>query len=253
MVGKLGAAIALVAIVAAVAWIALVVHGRPQSLGLAQSSQRSPAPSPSPDDPLTLACRRPAVQNNSEPPPGGMWTIQPGSVAGYRAHEKFADLEAPHEAVARTDRLSGWILVGGATGSIQLLTGCVAIDVRTLHSVDQLPGFNTTDRDGNSRDMLRADSNPYVIFQPYPATLVLASSSTAIQRVQLSGDVQISGVTKTCTFALDARLVDTQLTVAGATTIHAGDFGVDVPQAADGFVRVDPQIVLEVSLILIRP
>jgi len=30
------------------------------------------------------------------------------------------------------------------------------------------------------------------------------------------------------------------------------EFGVEVPQEADGFVRVDPRITLEVSLVLLK-
>ena len=145
--GKVGAAIAVVAVLAAVGGVTLIIHGRPQALGLAQTAPKSPAPSPSPDDPLALACRRPAVPGNSTPGIDGLWTTQTGSVVGYRAHEKFAELTSPHEAVARTERLNGWILVATSAGSIQLLTGCIAVDVRTLHSIDELPGFNTADRD----------------------------------------------------------------------------------------------------------
>jgi polyisoprenoid-binding protein YceI len=250
---KIGAAIAVVAILAAAGAITLVIHGRPQPLGLAQTGLGSPAPSPSPDDPLALTCRRPAVPGNSPRGVAGLWTIQPASVAGYRAHEKFADLTSPHEAVARTDRLSGWILVASGSGSTQLVTGCVAVDVRTLHSVDVLPGFNRADRDRSASDFLSAGLHPFVVFQPYPAPLALDPNSGAVQHVRISGDLQISGVTGQATFSLDLQLNHNQLTAAGSTTVQAGDFGVQVPQGAGGFVSVDPNITLEVSLILLKP
>ena len=250
--GKVGAAIAVVAVLAAVGGVTLIIHGRPQALGLAQTAPKSPAPSPSPDDPLALACRRPAVPGNSTPGIDGLWTTQPGSVVGYRAHEKFAELTSPHEAVARTERLNGWILVATSAGSIQLLTGCIAVDVRTLHSIDELPGFNTADRDRSANEMLGAYSHPFVIFQPYPVSLALDPNSTAVQHVRLAGDLQIREVAKQSTFALDVRLKDNQLSAAGNTMVQVGDFGVEVPQEAGGFVRVDPQITLEVSLVLLK-
>jgi len=250
--GKVGAAIAVVAVVGAVGGLTLIIHGRPQPLGLAQTAPKSPAPSPSPDDPLALACRRPAVPGNSTPGIDGLWTTQPGSVVGYRAHEKFAELTSPHEAVARTERLNGWILVATSAGSIQLLTGCIAVDVRTLHSIDELPGFNTTDRDRSANEMLGAYSHPFVIFQPYPVSLALDPNSAAVQHVRLAGDLQIRDVAKQSTFSLDVRLKDNQLSAAGNTTVQVGDFGVEVPQEAGGFVRVDPQITLEVSLVLLK-
>src|SRR3989442_3394720 len=134
--GKVGAAIAVVAVLAAVGGVTLIIHGRPQALGLAQTAPKSPAPSPSPDDPLALACRRPAVPSNSTPGIDGLWATQPGSIAGYRAHEKFAELTSPHDAVARTGRVSGWILVSTSADSVLLLTACIAVAVRTLHIVD---------------------------------------------------------------------------------------------------------------------
>src|SRR5205807_8236328 len=182
----------------------------------------------------------------------GLWALQPGSLAGYRAHEKFEQLTSPHEAVARTDALSGWILVTGG-GPIQLEAACIAIDVRRLHSVDELPGFDTADRDKSAFDMLDAHSHPYVIFQPYPALLSLDPKSNAVQHVQISGDLQISGVTKPATFWLEVRLQNNQLAAAGTTTVPVGDFGVEVPQEAGQFVQVDPRITLEVSLILLKP
>lgn len=250
--GKVGAAIAVVAVVAVVGGVTLIIHGRPQPLALAQTVPKSAAPSPSPDDPLALTCRKPAVPGNSTPGIAGLWTTQPGSVVGYRAREKFAELTSPHEAVARTERLNGWILVAASASSIQLLTGCIAVDVRSLHSMDELPGFNTSDRDRSASDMLGTTSYPYVIFQPYPASLALDASSTAVQHVRLSGDLQIRGVAKQSVFSLDVRLKDNQLSAAGNTMVQVGDFGVEVPQAADGFVKVDPQITLEVSLVLLK-
>ena len=249
---KASAAIAFVAVVAATAAVFVLLHGRAQPLGLAQTTPRSPAASPSPDDPLAEACRRPAVPGSPSPGVAGLWALQPGSLAGYRAHEKFAELTSPHEAVARTDALSGWILVSDGS-PIQLEAACIAIDVRKLRSVDELPGFNTADRDRSASDMLGVHEHPYVIFQPYPGVLALDPASTAVQQVKISGDLQISGVTKPATFSLDVRLQNNQLAAAGTTIVQVGDFGVEVPQEAGQFVEVDPRITLEVSLILLKP
>src|SRR2546423_288020 len=249
---KAGAALALVAVLAVIAVIFVLLHGRAQPLALAQPTPRTPAASPSPNDPLAQACRRPAVRGSSSAGVAGLWALQPGSLAGYRAHEKFAELTSPHEAVARTDALSGWILVSGGS-PVQLEAACIAIDVRKLRSVDELPGFNTADRDRSASDMPGVHEHPYVIFQPYPGALVLDPASTAVQHLKISGDLQISGVTKPATFSLDVRLQNNQLAAAGTTIVQVGDFGVEVPQEAGQFVEVDPPITLEVSLILLQP
>jgi len=254
LVGKVAAAVALLLIVGTAGSITYFNHTRPQALGLAPATARTPAPSPLPGDPLDEVCRRPSVPGNgSTAGVSGLWVVQPHSVVGYRAHEKFADVTSPHEAVARTERTSGWLLVAGSDSSLQVMTGCIAVDVRTLHSIDVLPGFDTSDRDENAIDFLGARSHPYVVFQPYPAPLRLNASSDAVQKVTLAGDLEIGGVTKPATFKLDARLKDGQVTAAGATTVNVHDYGIQVPEEAGGFVRVNPDILLEASLILLKP
>jgi len=253
-VWKAAAAVAVLGVMCAVGAITYINHSRPQALGLASVTPRTPAPSPSPEDPLVAACPKPAT---SQPAPGsrftGVWIVQPGSIAGYRAHEKFFELTSPHDAVARTDRLAGWLVIGGSDAAPVLVAGCVAVDVRTLESVDQLPGFNVRDRDKLARDFLGAHTHPFVVFQPHAADLRLSTSTAAVQHVTLAGDLQISGVTLPATFKLAVRLRSATVAVAGQTTVNVQKFGVEVPTEADGFVRVNPQITLEVSLVLLKP
>ena len=254
LVWKIVAGAALLAILCTAAAITYFNHTRPQALGLQAATARTPAPSPLPGDPLDEACRRPAVPGNAASTGiGGLWVIQPHSVVGYRAHEKFAEVTSPHDAVARTERLSGWLLVGGSDSAPAMVTGCVAIDVRTLHSIDELPGFNTSDRDDIARDFLSARSHPYVVFQPYPAALRLSVSSDSVQHLTLGGDLEIGGIARPASFKLDVRLKDGQVSAAGQTTVHVDDYGIEVPRVVGGFVRVNPDIVLEVSLVLLKP
>ena len=254
LVWKILAGGALLAILGTAAAVTYINHTRPSELGLVSTTPRSPAPSPSPEDPFTTACPKAPVTAGG-PATGvvGLWVVQPGSQAGYRANEQFAELTSPHQAVARTDRLTAWLLVADDGGTINLEGGCVAVDVRRLHSIDELPGFNTSDRDENARDFLNTLSHPFVIFQPDPAHLRLNAASTAVQHATLAGNLEISGVTKKALFKLDVRLKDGQVSAAGRTTVDVGQFGVQVPQEAGGFVRVNPNIVLEISLILLKP
>ena len=83
--------------------------------------------------------------------------------------------------------------------------------------------------------------------------LTLNVLSDAVQRLTLAGDLEIGGIAKSASFKLDVRLKDGQVSAAGQTTVHAGDYGIEVPQEVGGFVRVNPDIVLEVSLILLKP
>src|SRR5438874_687452 len=147
LAGKVIGGLVLIGIAGTVGVITYVNHSRPAELGLASVTPRATA-SATPDDPLTLACRRPSLPaHDASSGVPGLWVVQPGSVAG---------------------------------------------------------------------------------------------------------DLEIGGVTRPERFALDVRLQQGQVAAAGRATVQAGDFAIEVPQEADGFVRVDPQITLEVSLVLLK-
>ena len=224
MLGKVAAGLVLLAVAAGVGVITYLSHTRPAALGLASVTPRTTAAS-LPSDPLSLVCRRPAGAS-------GLWVIQPGSVAGYRAHEQFAELTSPHEAVARTEDIRGWLLVEDVSDTRRIETGCVAVDIRTLRSIDRLPGFNTSDRDKIARDFLSSAEHPYVVFQPYPSALRLSATPNAVQHATLDGDLEISGVTGRARFSLDVRVSSGQVAAAGSTTVLTDEFGVHVPEEA---------------------
>ena len=232
VVAAAGVAAALVLLGAAV----LVANGThtPGRLGLpaaaATASGAAPGPGPS-SDPLEAAC--------GSPPRPGAWTVAPGAIAGFRAHEKFAGLEAPHEAVARTDRVAGWLEVDGDPAAGRIQEACIAVELGSLVSVDSLPGMNTHDRDGGVRDMLNVSAHPYARFR-ITAPVTVGSA--------LPGQLEINGVSLPATATLTAHTQDaTRLQAAGWVPVTAGDYGVEVPNAAD-FVVVDSHVTVEFSL-----
>jgi hypothetical protein len=237
--------------VGAYAWI---LSSRPAALGLAGQVNRSPAPSPSPDDPSAQVCKMPAppAANSSVLAPG-LWIVQPGSVAGYRAREQFEQLPSPHEAVARTERVTGWLLAGGNDALPQVQSGCVAVDLAGLHSIDELPGFNTSDRDRSARDFLNVRSHPYAVFQPNLSAIDPNITRAGTVHVQLAGILEVNGAKRPATFSLDVRFAGGQVAAAGNTAIDVQEFGIEVPQTVGQFVAVNPHITLEVSLVLLKP
>jgi len=247
---SLAAGIGLVALLAVAGVVAKVNYGRPPALGLpVPVTSPSARASPSPDDPLTAACRAPSRPPNSTEL-AGLWMIEPGSIVGYRAHEKFASLPAPGEAVARTDRVAGWLLVSGQGTSYKVDTGCIAVDVRTLRSIDEVPGFDTRDRDQNVRGFLRTDGNPFAIFRPYSSTMNANPASTTALTVSVSGDFEVAGITKPAKFSLTIKRQAERLGVAGQASIDTDQYALELPRTAADFVVVDPHIVVEVSLLL---
>src|SRR5439155_22860920 len=119
----------------------------------APASPPAPQASPTPSDPLAMACAIPSAQPSGAAP-AGLWLVASGSQAGYRVSEKWAQLPSPHEAVARTDRVSGWLSISGTAGALDLQAGCFGLDLTALKSIDSLPGFRVADRDDNVQDFL---------------------------------------------------------------------------------------------------
>jgi hypothetical protein len=248
---KIAVVVVVVVVFGAGAIYAWFYFTRPAPLGLATAKPRTPAPSAAANDPLASVCRLPAMPGKPATSGlGGLWGIQPGSVVGYRAHEKFAELPTPHEAVARTERVAGWLLVTDGTG-IQIETGCVAVELSTLKSVDQVPGLDMIGRDMSARSFLHTAEHPYGVFQPFPIQLVDISGRTHKQ-VQISGALELNGITKPALFSLDVLLADQQLAAAGHSTVYIDDYGITIGRGPDNLVSVDVSFTLEVSLILLR-
>jgi hypothetical protein len=235
---------------AAIAW---VNYTKPKPLGLPSPGVHSPAPTPSPNDPFADTCKQPASPPGATPSGlSGVWAIQPGSMAGYRAREKFAELPSPHEAVARTDRVLGWIQISDSSGSLRIESGCVVVDLVSLRSVDELPGFNTADRDKNARDFLHTSLHPYAVFRPRPANLPAGLAGGGVQRVGVGGELELNGTVRAATFSLQVRLRDQAIAAAGQTGVNVSDFGIEVPTTVGDFVAVDPHLTLEISMTLLR-
>lgn len=181
-----------------------------------------------------------------------LWTIQTGSLAGYRAREKFGELEAPHEAVARTTDVSGFIVIQDPTGPWpSLVSGCVAVDVRTLVSIDKLPPPlpDATGRDQHYFEMFDASRTPYVLFRPSAAEIPKAVASGSTVSLRLTGTLTIRGTSRTVSTQAQAQLTGQVGQVAGSFVIHAPDFGVPIP----GQPVVQPDVTIEFLLRLSPP
>lgn len=249
-VGAIAAVVVLLVTVGAYAWFSAT---RPAVLGLPPLQVRTPAPSSGPSDRLAATCRLPAIPATTPSADlSGVWVIQPGSEVGYRAHEKFVQLPSPHDAVARTDRVKGWLLVAAGGTTVQIQTGCVAVELASLTSIDKLPGFDVSSRDYAVRGLLSTDEFPYAVFQPYPSSLSADLSSRRPVHVQISGALELSGKSNPVQFGLDVKVQDSQVLAAGNSTVDIKQFGVEVSRGPQGFVSVDSRFILEISLVLLK-
>ncbi|TMD21209.1 MAG: YceI family protein [Chloroflexi bacterium] len=220
--------------------MAYASHNTPGRLTLGDHPPTAGQPSPMPpSSELADACgegsfARPAVE----------WAIQPGSQAGFRAHENFLQWQFPHEAVARSNAVAGF-LVGGADRR-NLRSACVAVDLRSLKSVDKLPPPlpPASDRDQLFQEMLGLGEHPIAVFTTQQLRLPAAENGQTFH-LEFAGDITIRSTTKPVKVSADCRLDSAELSCAGVTRIDASEFDVPVP---DGPIQVDPTITIEFSL-----
>src|SRR5438874_3465304 len=99
--------------------------------------------------PLALASPSPAVSSSpvASGELTGHWTVASGSQVGYRATEQFAGQSSTHEAVARTSAVSGGLSVQQSGSGLDATDLNFSALVGQLQSVDQVAGYNVSQRD----------------------------------------------------------------------------------------------------------
>jgi YceI-like domain len=234
----------LVLATGAAAAFAYTARNTPERLKLAVTSPPAIAsPSPTPPLPgLDNAC----VQG-SNPATSIEWTLQPGSMAGFRAHENFLEFQFPHEAVARSDKVAGYLL--SSSDRRQLQDGCIAVDLRGLTSVDKLPPPlpPASNRDGLFPDIFDLTDYPLAIFKPDPMDLP-ETKSGQVAHLKISGQITIRGATRPVAVKADCRLSGETLACAGSAIVDARQFALLLP-GSDSPIQVDPMITIEFSLL----
>ena len=174
--------------------------------------------------------------------------IGSGSEAGFRVHERFLDLELPHEAVARTDHVAGGMMVSNDGSRLQISHACVAVSTLSLHSVDSVPGVRTTDRDGIIPDVLHGLYNPVATFRTEHLPLPASAGEGQKQTVPVAGQFTISGVTKPVEVMVEGTIQGGQLQVVGSFPITLADYGMSPPE--NPIAAVDSKAVVEFRLFL---
>jgi hypothetical protein len=241
----LGGAAVLVLVTGLAAALAYTSQNTPDRLKLADTSPQATASSPSPTLPL------PGLDNTcvpgSNPNTAIEWTVQPGSTAGFRAHENFLDFQFPHEAVARSDKVAGYLV--SSSDRRHMLEGCIAVDLRGLTSIDKLPPPlpPASNRDGLFPDIFDLTDYPLAIFKPDPIDLP-ASKSGQVAHLKINGQITIRGATRPVAVKADCRLSGETFACAGSATVDARQFDVLLP-GSDSPIQVDPMITIEFSLL----
>lgn len=169
----------------------------------------------------------------------GMWTVAPGSEAGYRVVEDLRGIQ-DFEAVGRTSDVTGSVEIEGTA----VTGGSFEVDVASIESDD---GRRDTEFRGFA--VMNAPEFPTATLTltepidfgtvPAPGTPVSATAT---------GELTLRGETNPVTFPVDAQLLDGQIEIVGSIDVLFSDYGIANPSNA--FVSVRDEGKVEVRLLL---
>ena len=204
------------------------------------SSHHAPAP-------LALDSPTPAAT------PGGTtgnWKVADGSEAGYRVREKFVNQSSTTEAVARTTKISGGLVIETGGGTMTATKLHFTADLSALVSQDRYAVFQTYQRDFFIRSIyLNTDQFPNADFTADRVTVPAGITSGPVS-ITVTGNLTVHGETKPVTTVVHVQLTGDQVEVVGSINIDMRDFNVSVPNIS--FTKAEPGVVIEYRLLLAR-
>jgi polyisoprenoid-binding protein YceI len=175
----------------------------------------------------------------------GRWTVGAGSAVGYRVKEKFINQPAQSEAVARTSKVTGGLViaVSGSTVTVSQMT--FTVDLASLTSQDKYANYQVYQRDFFVRSIyLQTDSFPTATFMADKVSFPLPGSGPAT--VDVSGKLTVHGITKQVTAHVQANGSGATAEAAGSISIDMRDFAVEPPSIS--FTTAEPQVTIEFDL-----
>ena len=197
--------------------------------------------------PPSLALASPSASpSNAASASAGTWQIASGSVVGYRVKEQFVGQTSSHEAVARTGDVTGQVTIGQSGTSYQMTSANVTVQLANLASVDQVAGYNVTNRDRIVQRSLSVSSFPTAVFEAQSVTLPAGAETGQTVTVSVPGRLTVHGVTKDVTATLQLRVSGSTAQIAGSIPTNMTDYGISPPNV--GFTTVQPAVTIEFQL-----
>jgi polyisoprenoid-binding protein YceI len=175
----------------------------------------------------------------------GSWRPGVGSQAGYRMREFLAGGIAKTDAVGRTSKVTGEVVIDGTSTGLSLRSVLVSADVSSMKS------------DQEKRDMwlrtsaLQTDTFPTATFEMSKPMTVAVPKDGQVLKFQVDGDLTVHGVRKKTTVNVEARRTGNILDLVGNTRLMLTDFNID-PPVIPGMVSTDDTGLLEFILVLSR-
>lgn len=170
----------------------------------------------------------------------GDWTTAPSSEAGYRVVEDTAAGE--RTVTGRTSAVTGIVTLTKDS----LARTEVSVDLATIASDQAL-------RDKAFRDsIMKTADHPSAIFtQAKPVALASIPASGTPLSVEVSGTLELRGVSRPVVAKLDGVASSAGVTVVGSIAVQLTDFGID-PPTLGSLVTVRGAATIEFKLILTK-
>jgi polyisoprenoid-binding protein YceI len=208
--------------------------------------------------PTSLAGTKPAPSASGQTSPAsaptlnlvGNWTVTGDSQAGYRVKEQFAGQSSSHEAVARTTAVTGGLTIQQTNGGLQATAIKFTAQLASLQSVDQVAGFNVSQRDRIVSRSLSVNQYPDATFQAQTLDLPSSIQRGGAELLTVPGQLTIHGVTRPVQAAAQIQTSGSQAQATGSTTFKMTDFGISPPQVP--ITTVEPGVTLEFKLVLAK-
>ena len=178
----------------------------------------------------------------------GTWQIGSGSTAGYRVKEQFVGQTSSHEAVARTSAITGQLAISQSGSTYQLTGATITVQLGSLASVDQVAGYNVTNRDRLVTGSLDVSQFPTAVFQAQAVAIPAGAENGQAVIVSVPGMLTIHGVTKAVTATVQLQVSGSTAQAAGSVTVDMGDFGITPPRAPFTAVQTGVTIEFQVNL-----
>ena len=222
----------------------------------APTSTSAPTSTPSQDTPTAAPTDRPAeatakMEDTPAPSPtpeaeasmrkigeyeGITFVVSGGSEATFTVEEQLARLPLPNDAVMRTTTLSGEVHLDGRESRIQ-------IDLHTLVSDQEF-------RDGYVRNRMFGGHQFATFNVPDVGPLPEGMDSGGQVTTQVSGSLDIRGITVPMEFDIEARDDGSELFILGRTTFTWQQLDIP-PPTAQVVVSIEDDVRVEVLLTVI--
>ena len=179
----------------------------------------------------------------------GSWEVGSNSQAGYRVKEQFIGQTSTHEAVARTTSVTGQLSIAQSGTTYQLRAGTITVQLSSLASVDQVAGYNVTNRDRIVSRTLDVNRYPTAVFQAQAVAISAGAENGQTVTFSVPGQLIILGVTKTVTATVQLKVSgSTTAQAVGSISIHMSDYGITPPSVPFTTVQTAVTIEFQVNL-----